>query len=347
MSEEPKVHNVHESSENHHTPITQSTQKLSATASTERDIKRYKKFMIIGIIVSIVLLIIAAAFGSYWLVYRTSKEYTVKTFLKETLPFPVAYVNSDAVSLNEFESQIQSAEYYFDKQEELGTSEQVQKPVMSELRTQILNDLIDRTLLEHVAAERAISISNNDIDDYFEKEIVPQATGGKEEITSTLKEMYNWTIDDFKQQVVYEVVLRKKVGESIAEDKTIDEQKKKEAEMLREEILAATDKQFSDFAKEQSDDTVSGADGGMLGYFGKGEMVPEFEEAVFALNVGDVSAPVKTQFGYHLIKVTNKDEAAEKVEARHILLAFPTVDELIADAEQAAKIRTYMPIYAD
>ena len=62
--------------------------------------------------------------------------------------------------------------------------------------------------------------------------------------------------------------------------------------------------------------------GGDLGTFGRGQMVPEFEEATFAMNVGDVSEPVKTQFGYHLIKLEAKnepsipayEEIADKVE---------------------------------
>ena len=45
----------------------------------------------------------------------------------------------------------------------------------------------------------------------------------------------------------------------------------------------------------------SGKEGGALGVFGRGQMVPEFEKAAFALDVGSVSEPVKTQFGYHLI----------------------------------------------
>ena len=63
---------------------------------------------------------------------------------------------------------------------------------------------------------------------------------------------------------------------------------------------------FEDCAKENST-CPSGKSGGALGAFGRGQMVPEFEEAAFSMNPGDVSeAPIKTQFGYHIIKVTSK-----------------------------------------
>ena len=78
---------------------------------------------------------------------------------------------------------------------------------------------------------------------------------------------------------------------------------------------------FEDAARAHS--TCPSKDqGGDLGTFGKGQMVPEFEAATFAMNVGDISEPVKTQFGYHLIKLEAKneesiptfEEVADKVE---------------------------------
>lgn len=82
-------------------------------------------------------------------------------------------------------------------------------------------------------------------------------------------------------------------------------QTEEEAVSLREEILAGAS--FEDLAAANSL-CPSGARGGDLGFFGKGQMVKEFEDAAFNLKVGELSEPVKTDFGYHLIMVTDKQD---------------------------------------
>jgi peptidyl-prolyl cis-trans isomerase C len=86
------------------------------------------------------------------------------------------------------------------------------------------------------------------------------------------------------------------------------------AQELRKNLVAGAD--FAAIAKAESDDTGSGANGGSLGpAFHRGQMVPAFEDAAFALPVGQVSEPVKSQFGYHLIKV-EKHEAKSYEDVR-------------------------------
>lgn len=63
--------------------------------------------------------------------------------------------------------------------------------------------------------------------------------------------------------------------------------------------------EFADLAKQHSS-CPSGNDGGNLGTFGRGQMVPEFDTACFDGNVGDVQGPIKTQFGFHVVQVTER-----------------------------------------
>lgn len=82
---------------------------------------------------------------------------------------------------------------------------------------------------------------------------------------------------------------------------------KKEAEDLYNEIKAGAS--FATLAKEHSNDPGSAANGGSLGYFSPGEMVPDFEAAVYKGNKGDVLPPLRTEFGYHIIKIDGIEKA--------------------------------------
>ncbi|MCM3573369.1 MULTISPECIES: peptidylprolyl isomerase [Mesobacillus] len=84
----------------------------------------------------------------------------------------------------------------------------------------------------------------------------------------------------------------------VEDEKTAQEVKKKLEEGAK----------FEDLAKEYSQDPGSAAQGGDLGFFGPGKMVPEFEEAAYALEVNKISEPVQSQHGFHIIKVTEKKE---------------------------------------
>jgi foldase protein PrsA len=68
---------------------------------------------------------------------------------------------------------------------------------------------------------------------------------------------------------------------------------------------------FEQLAKEKSLDPGTKINGGNLGYFGRGQMVKEFEETSFNLKVGEISAPVQSQFGFHVIKVYDKKPATD------------------------------------
>ena len=77
-------------------------------------------------------------------------------------------------------------------------------------------------------------------------------------------------------------------------------EKQSESLIILEKIKAG--EKFGNLAKEFSTDKGSGKKEGNLGYFTKGQMVKEFEDVAFKLEIGEISEPVKTEFGYHIIK---------------------------------------------
>ena len=105
-----------------------------------------------------------------------------------------------------------------------------------------------------------------------------------------------------------------------------EEEAKAKAEDLRKQILAGAS--FEEIAKKESDDQGSGANGGDLGAFRRGQMVEEFEKAAFSAKVGEVTPAVRTQFGYHLIKV---DE--------HSTTPFAEVKPQLERAERQRKVQ--------
>ena len=109
-----------------------------------------------------------------------------------------------------------------------------------------------------------------------------------------------------------------------------------QAHEIMERIQEGED--FAEMAKIYSKDESNAENGGDLGFFGRNRMVKEFEEAAFAAEVGDLVGPVKTQFGYHIIKITDRktEDGEEQIEASHILFKYEAGQETIDNARSYA-----------
>ncbi len=150
---------------------------------------------------------------------------------------------------------------------------------------------------------------------------VPTATpytleGFQTELKTFVDEL---TAIGFTEQDIRDIIYRSLLRQKVMDAKTADVDPMQEqvwarhilvdeqgiAEALRERIIDGED--FAALAAEYSRDTSNASNGGDLGWFGMGRMVAEFEAAAFTLEVGEVSQPVQTSFGWHLIQVLGKE----------------------------------------
>lgn len=123
-----------------------------------------------------------------------------------------------------------------------------------------------------------------------------------------LKKAYDANKKDYEQVKASHILIAFKGSPAASKDKPelTEEQAKAKAEEIRKKIVEGG-ADFAELAKKESDDTGSGARGGDVGSFGHGQMVPEFEQAAFAAKPGEITPVVRTQFGYHIIKVESKE----------------------------------------
>ncbi len=330
------------SSEDHtekHTEEKKSDSVKSMAAQPEAVVAKAKKTIIGGAVALVVVLLLVLGGGSWWMVYSTDGDSGLRPWLINTFPFPVATVDGSTVLYSTFENNIGATQHFFEQQAELGL-DIVEQPAEEELRTNELERLIELELLRQFAAERGVEVTDQDVQDYFNETILPQAPGGMDEVTQTLADLYGWTVEDFQANVLFEVVLGNKISESLAEDQT-QEDLYARAVALRQQIVDG-EIDFATAAIEQSSDPGSAANGGDLGFFGRGVMVPAFEEAAFALEIGGISEPVATEFGVHIIEVTDKDVEADTLQARHILLSGQQLTSIVSERKETATVKRFI-----
>lgn len=222
---------------------------------------------------------------------------------------------------------------------------------MKQYAPQIISDMVKEKLLFAAAEKAGIKPSAKMVKDMMETQL---KSASKEELgmLSQMLAQQKKTMDQFikeqsenpmvQRSVALQTFLNKDVvaGVSATEadakkyydqnksrfvEPQLDDQSWEAAKVKAEGILAQLKKdpaKFADLAKANST-CPSKAQGGSLGSFGKGQMVPEFEKAAFGLKVGEISGLVKTQFGYHIVRrdAAEKGDKADTVRASHILIA--------------------------
>jgi len=269
----------------------------------------------------------------------------------------VAVVDNEIILLSELRQQALTfaAQY--------GINPQTQPQKFNELMSQVLDNLVVQKVLYVKALEDTLTVEDRVVNDELERNIdrLVQQFGSRDKI----KEYYGMSIEkikrnfaeDTRQGLMAKMVMGQKestikitrrevedffntmkdslpdlpesfhIANLLLKIKAGDVAKaraKERLEKIQEELNGGAD--FKELAEKYSDDPVSAANGGELGFFQRGELVREFEEVAYLLKPGEISGIVETQFGFHLIQMIERQ--GEKINCRHILAALePTIDD--------------------
>jgi peptidyl-prolyl cis-trans isomerase SurA len=301
----------------------------------------------------------------------------------QTLDKIVAIVGREIIMKSDLDAQMQVMK-------QMDTKLDINDP---EKRKIVLNMLIDENLVIMKAIEDSIEVTEEELENqwnYWLQRLI-ENYGSKERIEN----IYHKSIDNLKfqyrdiikKQLLGEHMTRRKLGtitisarevrefyeqykdsiptipakielyhivRNVEVKGDVKEDLRAKARKIRDSILAGGD--FEDFAKRYSADTYSGANGGDLGWVNRNKFYPEFEKAAFTLQKGEISSPVETPFGFHIIQsIEKKDDA---IHVRHILLKFEDTEtnklkaveflkELKAKIDSGAKFEDLAHVYSD
>lgn len=231
-----------------------------------------------------------------------------------------------------------------------------------ETRNRVLDGLIDQLLLVSKAIKDSITVSDDEVNQRIELHIQSEARRFGSE--KRVEQVYGMSIprmkSEIRDKIRHNLLVQTLVSQRFADVKVTQKEiedfykqnkdslpmlppsiqlyhlvKKVDASnetkqnlydlalKIRDSILAGGD--FATFAKKYSGDPGTANDGGELGWFNKGKLFPEFENAAFKLIIGELSQPVETPFGFHLIQTIEKKPDA--IKTRHILFKFGDSEE--------------------
>ena len=296
-----------------------------------------KLFVIAGVSALVVVLVTLITFGV--LIYKYKSDSKPVQVVAKIVPYPVLSVNGNPLwntaTYSEYLFELASIKKFYQSQgQDLNSDEGKQR--LADLKQELMKQLEDNQLIKQEAAKERIVVSAKEVDEEYNKLV--ENAGGPDKVKETLQNLYGWTIADFKEKVRFSLV-QKKLADKITNDPNRNGTAKAKAEDLLNQIKNGSD--FAEIAKANSEDS-SASNGGDLGFIEKGQTVPEFEEAAFALEAGQVSGIVKTQYGFHIIKATEKQD--DKVKVSHILIKGVDLESWLTEQREKAKLSRYLKL---
>ncbi|RME49710.1 MAG: hypothetical protein D6791_00075 [Chloroflexi bacterium] len=237
-----------------------------------------------------------------------NSETTVET---EPPPDVVAEVNGIAIPMADFQRQLADARAYLLSEGLVDPDTEEGQAALRALRDQVLDQLIDQAIITQAAQEMGLTVTDEELEMSIQQ--IKDDLGSEEAYAQSLA-ANNLTEEEFRRLQRQQLLSRKVMDKITAEIPDEAEQvharhilveTQEEAESILKQLEDGAD--FAELAKQFSIDETTRDNGGDLGFFPRGVVLPEFEEVAFSLEPGERSGIVQTPFGFHIIEVLERE----------------------------------------
>jgi len=287
-------------------------------------------------IILLIVFVVCLFLASGMLAYKYGTDNAYLKMVTKLVPYPAATVNGDVITLSQYNEEVDLI-----KNLVLIQQGQISEDVDKQINSDVMDKLIHDRIIRQLAKKFKIKLTDEDIENEKNK-IVEESGISREELEQKIQELYNWDFDTFFYKIVITSVYQEKVREAYTNSEDVQKETEKTARDILK-LIQKGEQSFQDIAKEHSQDTQIAELGGDLGWMSRDDMPEEIAEVAFNLEKGDVSDLIKTEFGYHIIKIEDtRDGENQEVWLFNIYIPFASFEEFLQQTIAESNVRRYI-----
>jgi len=297
-----------------------------------KDIKKAAIKAVLTVLILFLLTIIGFGVAIYG--YK-SESPMVKAFA-QAIPYPAEIVNSRIATYYDYLFEVDANKRAYQNNAKLNNQPAVDfsskdgKKLLTEIKQHAIDKLKSDLVTADLASKKKISVKDKDVDNMLSD--LYKRYGGKDTLLKTVKKLYDWQLGDLRS-VLRKQLLSQKLQEAVVNDPTMLATARLKADAIVKQLKNGAD--FAELAKKnsQSSDASTGGD---LGTFTRSQLPTSLQKSVDAVAVGQISDPIKTDYGFEIVKVTSRD--GDNIKAMHILIKTTDYTEYFNDQLKKAKV---------